>query len=141
VAAIIIGVVASIAGGLLFMVGRRATAVIRRFNRRAIATTSTIVAVHSHRSTSGSFDRTVYVPEVEFADRGGRPRRARAGGSSQKPSIGAKMQLLYDPKDPEQVSFRGPRGQAGIAPALSVMGLALLVCGLGLLAYGITRVI
>lgn len=140
-AAIITGVFIGGLGGLLFAIGRRFTAAIRGFNRRAIAVTGNVVAIHSHRTTSGSFHRTVYVPEVEFVDRRGRAQRARGGGHAEPPPIGSPMQLLYDPKDPEQVSFHGRRGQAGLAPALSVIGLVLLVCGLGLVAFGVSRFI
>jgi hypothetical protein len=139
--AIGVGVGLAVLGGLLAWGGRSAGAAIRGFNRRALTTTGSVVAVHSHRSTSGSFHRTIHVPEVEFVDQRGRSHRARGGGHSEPPPIGTTMRLMYDPRDPKEVSFRGRRGQAGIAPLLVAVGLALALCGLGLASYGVFRML
>ncbi len=99
------------------------------FNRRAVAAEGRVVGVRKHRTTSTSTPYWVYFPTVRYTTDDGRDLEAVAPGEREAPAEGTPVALLYDPTDPEQVSFTGPRGSAGVARALGGVGCILVLGG------------
>lgn len=106
------------------------------FNRRAVSTEGRVVGARKHRMTSTSIPRWVYFPTVRYTTDDGVELEASAPGEREPPAEGTRVPLLYDPADPEQVSFTGPRGAAGVARALAGLGCVLVLGGLATAAAG-----
>lgn len=110
-----------------FVFGRRHAG----FNRRAARVEGAVVANREHRSTSGSFHRTIYFPTVRYTTGDGQELEAAAPGEREALAIGTRIALLYDPKRPDQVSFTGPRGSAGVARGIGGLGCLMVLAALG----------
>jgi hypothetical protein len=110
--------------GLVFL-GRNAG-----FNRRAVSVTGVVVGSREHYSTSRAIHRRVWFPRVRYRS-GERDHEADAPGEDAEPALGREVPLLVDPTRPEQVSFTGPRGGAGVAWGLTGAGCVFLLLGAG----------
>jgi hypothetical protein len=103
------------------------------FNRRAVEVTGVVVGHREHLSTAQAIHRRIHFPTVRYRVPGGPELEASAPGEDQPLPLGHTLQLLVDPGAPEQVSFTGPRGGAGVAYALAGAGcLTLLTAASGL---------
>lgn len=116
----------------LTLVGMRFRRRIAAFNARAVSTTGQIVGLVTRREHHGTTLYTRYYVQVAFTTGDGRRVQVSGPGHSAPMPIGSSMPLLYDPRAPEEVSFTGPRGQAGIATALALLGWTCLAAALAL---------
>jgi hypothetical protein len=110
--------------GLVFL-GRGAG-----FNRRAVRVDGRVVGHREHFSTSRAIHRRIYFPTVRYGPPGGPELEASAPGEDAPLELGTSLSMLVDPQHPEQVSFTGPRGSAGVAWALVVVGLGTVLLSL-----------
>jgi len=97
------------------------------FNRRAERVVGVVVGHDEVLSTSSAIHRRVFFPRVRYPAGGGRELEAKAPGESSAPALGFEIELLVDPQHPDQVSFTGPRGGAGMATGLAGMGCAVMM--------------
>lgn len=123
----------AVVGSLMLFIGARASVRQAAFNRRAIATTGRAIAWQATQTeiSSGSY-RTVYFPTVEYHTQAGHICRQQGLGAPQPGPEGTPIPLLYDPRDPNNVSFTGKRGQLGLAKMLVVLGAITLAAAAGL---------
>jgi hypothetical protein len=129
--ALVAAAVMALLGVPLVLIGTLVRRRIKRFNSRAVTVVGNVVDNEEHYSTSGGFNRRIYFPVVEFAPQVGGTARAKGLGQRDPVPLGTPVQLLYDPSQPEDVSFTGPKGQAGVASMLSVIGWILLLLAVG----------
>lgn len=129
--ALVAGVVMALLGVPMVLIGTIFRRRIKGFNSRAAAVMGTVVDNEQHYSTSGAYNRRIHFPLVEFVTQQGQTVRVKALGQGEPMPIGTAVQLFYDPSNADDVSFTGPRGQAGIASTLWLLGLFLLLGGLG----------
>jgi hypothetical protein len=73
-----------------------------RFASRAVRCQGTVVQMNSRTSDNGN---TTYYPVFTYTDSAGTLRTSTSASSSNPPqhSVGDKISLLYDPKDPQDV--------------------------------------
>jgi hypothetical protein len=119
-------------GGLLLSVGLVFMRKNAGFNRRAVQVDGTVVGHREQYSTSRAVHRRIHFPKVRYTVEG-REHEAHAPGGDEPQPLGTRLALLVDPVHPEQVSFTGPRGGAGVAGALAAGGCLSALLGLGLL--------
>jgi hypothetical protein len=100
------------------------------FNRRAVQVDGVVIGVREHRVTSTSIRRWVYFPTVRYTAADGRELEAVAPGEDEPPPDGTRIPLIYDADHPDQVSFTGPRGAAGVATGIAGLGCATCLCAL-----------
>ena len=67
------------------------------------------------------------------------PVQVKGLGQPDPVPLGTPVPLLYDPNQPNDVSFTGPRGQAGCASMFWIFGWLLLAgaAGLGATAFAL----
>ncbi len=114
-------------GALVALVGLLVLGRNAGFNRRAVRVEGRVVGHREHFGTAQAIHRRIYFPTVRYTLPGGPVLEASAPGASVPPSVGATVELLVDPEHPEQVSFTGPRGRAGVAVALAGVGVGLVL--------------
>ncbi len=100
------------------------------FNRRAVSAAAVVVGHREHLSTATAIHRRVYFPIVRYSTADGQAHEASAPGEADPPALGSVIPLIYDPRQPDQVSFTGPRGGGGVAVGLAGVGCALIVVAL-----------
>jgi hypothetical protein len=113
-------------GGLLLSVGLVFMRKNAGFNRRAVQVDGTVVGHREQYSTSRAVHRRIHFPKVRYTVEG-REHEAHAPGGDEPQPLGTRLALLVDPVHPEQVSFTGPRGRAGVAVALAGVGVGLVL--------------
>ena len=102
---------------------------IREFNARSIAATGHVVGHRESRIKTGSTGpyTPVFFPYVQFTTRDGRVLQVQGSGERSAPRLGTPVSLLYDPLRPDEVSFTGPRGRAGVAAGMRTLGIVLVL--------------
>jgi hypothetical protein len=103
----------------------------RGFNRRAVRVTGSVVGHEEVYSTAHALHRRIHFPVVRYAVEGGAEHQAKAPGEDEPLAVGSPVELLVDPQHPDQVSFTGPRGGAGVAAGLVGAGCLLMMLGVG----------
>lgn len=129
---VVMAVTMAVVGLPLVVLGGVLRGRIKRFNARAVSVLASVVANERRYSTSGAINRWIHIPLVEFATQQGQPVRVTGLGQSDPVPLGTAVPLLYDPSQPNDVSFTGPRGQAGCASMFWVFGGLLLAGAIGL---------
>jgi hypothetical protein len=132
------GVLLLLVGGSLALWGQRFDRAQRRFNRRSLAARGTVVG---HTAYTVDFrDRLEAQTEarVRFRAVDGQFYEAKGPVHDARtpplPPIGTVIEVRYDPTDPRESSTRGPRGRAGLARALFLVGLGIALLGVLLTA-------
>lgn len=112
--------------------GLRRYRAYRRFLGRAVHVPGVVTghdAVTVHSSDSGS--TTYWHPVLRFTTVDGRlvDTRALAGRRLQRPAVGERVEVLYDPQDPLRAGLPGASGTvASLAPVF--IGLVFIPLGL-----------
>ena len=134
---VVMAVLLVLGGVALALVGLRFRAAIRGFNARAVAAQGVVVGSRMHRMGSG-IRREVFFPQLEIRTREGASVIVDGLGEHEPPAPGAVRPVLYDPADPREASFTGPRGQARLPETLIVLGGTLVISGIALAALVLT---
>lgn len=102
-----------------------------RLRRRTARTDGTIVAVEEHDSVGSETPRTTWHARVRF-QAGVRPFEfvSAYGNSWSRPTIGARVELRYDPRDPDNAEV--DRGQS--LALLRSIAILCALAGFGALA-------
>jgi len=127
------GAVLFAAGAGLALLGFRFGGRNKQFNARAVATQGVVVGNREHYSTSSSIARRIYFPLVRYTTPTGQTLETSGPGQDAPLAEGTQLPLLFDPQEPGEVSFTGPRGSAGIASSLGIMGVVLALLAIAMI--------